>query len=257
MLPEVSRKRDGLPECGAVVVRQGVSDEHPGAEARRVAEIEVNGPRSVFFCARMCSGGGAPSPRNTFFASWRRAHLPFGTLFLRPGGRPVPSAPLNSPSRPYPAPLNTLAPPPGSTAEPPAPPCPAPLNALVPPRLHRRTPCPSPSRAAEHAGPAPACAAEPPPVPPPSRTGLRRRIRRLAPVPPRLHRRTPCPSPSRAAEHAGPLPVGAPETSPEGPQHAPESPFRGHLSKSRPRSWVFRGIFRTFGCKKCLLQPIT
>lgn len=146
----------------------------------------------------MCSGGGAPSPRNTFFASWRRAHLPFGTLFLRPGGRPVPSAPLNSPSRPYPAPLNTLAPPPGSTAEPPAPPCPAPLNALVPPRLHRRTPCPSPSR---------------------------------------------------AAEHAGPLPVGAPETSPEGPQHAPESPFRGHLSKSRPRSWVFRGIFRTFGCK--------
>lgn len=146
----------------------------------------------------MCSGGGAPSPRNTFFASWRRAHLPFGTLFLRPGGRPVPSAPLNSPSCPYPAPLNTLAPPPGSTAEPPAPPCPAPLNALVPPRLHRRTPCPSPSR---------------------------------------------------AAEHAGPLPVGAPETSPEGPQHAPESPFRGHLSKSRPRSWVFRGIFRTFGCK--------
>lgn len=146
----------------------------------------------------MCSGGGAPSPRNTFFASWRRAHLPFGTLFLRPGGRPVPSAPLNSPSRPCPAPLNALAPPPGSTAEPPAPPCPAPLNALAPPRLHRRTPCPSPSR---------------------------------------------------AAEHAGPLPVGAPETSPEGPQHAPESPFRGHLSKSRPRSWVFRGIFRTFGCK--------
>ena len=169
MLPEVSRKRDGLPECGAVVVRQGVSDEHPGAEARRVAEIEVNGPRSVFFvpvCVRAA------------------AHLPFGTLFLRPGGRPVPSAPLNSPSRPYPAPLNAL-------------------------------------------------------------------------VPPRLHRRTPCPSPSRAAEHAGPLPVGAPETSPEGPQHAPESPFRGHLSKSRPRSWVFRGIFRTFECKKCLLQPIT
>lgn len=152
----------------------------------------------------MCSGGGAPSPRNTFFASWRRAHLPFGTLFLRPGGRPVPSAPLNSPSRPYPAPLNTLAPPP-----------PAPQN----PRLFR--PPPVPHRA--------------PPL--------------NALVPPRLHRRTPCPSPSRAAEHAGPLPVGAPETSPEGPQHAPESPFRGHLSKSRPRSWVFRGIFRTFGCK--------
>lgn len=114
----------------------------------------------------MCSGGGAPSPRNTFFASWRRAHLPFGTLFLRPGGRPVPSAPLNSPSRPYPAPLNTLAPPPpapqnprpfrprpapGPTAEragpAPAPPQnplhrprPAPLNTLTPPRLHRRPP---------------------------------------------------------------------------------------------------------------------
>ena len=112
---------------------------------------------------------------------------------------PPPPAPQNPRlHRPRPAPLNTLAPPPGSTAEPPAPPCPAPLNALVPPRLHRRTPSPSPSR---------------------------------------------------AAEHAGPLPVGAPETSPEGPQHAPESPFRGHLSKSRPRSWVFRGIFRTFGCK--------
>lgn len=150
----------------------------------------------------MCSGGGAPSPRNTFFASWRRAHLPFGTLFLRPGGRPVPSAPLNSPSRPYPAPLNTLA----------------------RPRLRRRTP---------------ACSAPVPHRAPP--------LNALAP--PRLHRRTPSPSPSRAAEHAGPLPVGAPETSPEGPQHAPESPFRGHLSKSRPRSWVFRGIFRTFGCK--------
>lgn len=159
----------------------------------------------------MCSGGGAPSPRNTFFASWRRAHLPLGTLFLRPGGaavgfaprsglwegagrrstgnapllppggRSVPSAPLNSPSRPCPAPLNTLAPPP-----------PAPQN----PRLFRPRPAPGPT-----------------------------------------------------AERAGPLPVGAPETSPEGPQHAPESPFRGHLSKSRPRSWVFRGIFRTFGCK--------
>ena len=202
----------------------------------------------------MCSGGGAPSPRNTFFASWRRAHLPFGTLFLRPGGRPVPSAPLNSPSRPYPAPLNTLAPPP-----------PAPQN----PRLFRPRPAPGPT--AERAGPAPAppqnplhrprpaplntlapppgSTAEPPAPPCPAPLN--------APVPPRLHRRTPCPSPSRAAEHAGPLPVGAPETSPEGPQHAPESPFRGHLSKSRPRSWVFRGIFRTFECKKCLLQPIT
>lgn len=87
----------------------------------------------------MCSGGGAPSPRNTFFASWRRAHLPFGTLFLRPGGRPVPSAPLNSPSCPYPAPLNTLAPPP-----------PAPQN----PRLFRPRPAPGPT--AERAGPAPA-----------------------------------------------------------------------------------------------------
>ena len=183
----------------------------------------------------MCSGGGAPSPRNTFLRPGGGRIFPSEHFFcdpaarpsalhpaaafgrgrgggrlamppLPPGGRPVPSAPLNSPSRPYPAPLNTLAPPPGSTAEPPAPPCPAPLNALVPPRLHRRTPCPSPSR---------------------------------------------------VAEHAGPLPVGAPETSPEGPQHAPESPFRGHLSKSRPRSWVFRGIFRTFECKKCLLQPIT
>lgn len=172
----------------------------------------------------MCSGGGAPSPRNTFFASWRRAHLPFGTLFLRPGGRPVPSAPLNSPSRPYPAPLNTLAPPP-----------PAPQN----PRLFRPRPAPGPT--AERAGPAPA----------PPQNPLHRP--RPAPLntlaPPRLRRRTPCPSPSRAAEHAGPLPVGAPETYPEGPQHAPESPFRGHLSKSRPRSWVFRGIFRTFGCK--------
>lgn len=201
MLPEVSRKRDGLPECGAVVVRQGVSDEHPGAEARSVAEIEVNGPRSVFFvpvCVRAA------------------AHLPLGTLFLRPGGgrifpsehffcdpAAVPSAPLNSPSRPYPAPLNTLAPPP-----------PAPQN----PRLFCPRPAPGPT--AERAG---------------SASGL--------------HRRTTCTAPSRAAEHAGPLPVGAPETSPEGPQHAPESPFRGHLSKSRPRSWVFRGIFRTFGCK--------
>ncbi len=137
MLPEVSRKRDGLPECGAVVVRQGVSDEHPGAEARSVAEIEVNGPRSVFFvpvCVRAA------------------AHLPLGTLFLRPGGgrifpsehffcdpAAVPSAPLNSPSRPYPAPLNTLAPPP-----------PAPQN----PRLFCPRPAPGPT--AERAGPAPA-----------------------------------------------------------------------------------------------------
>ena len=221
----------------------------------------------------MCSGGGAPSPRNTFFASWRRAHLPFGTLFLRPGGRPVPSAPLNSPSRPYPAPLNTLAPPPPApqnprlfrppvpplsrAAEHAGPPPPAPQN----PRLFRPRPAPGPT--AERAGPAPAppqnplhrprpaplntlapppgFTAEPPAPPCPAPLN--------ALVPPRLHRRTPCPSPSRAAEHAGPLPVGAPETSPEGPQHAPESPFRGHLSKSRPRSWVFRGIFRTFGCK--------
>ena len=202
----------------------------------------------------MCSGGGAPSPRNTFFASWRRAHLPFGTLFLRPGGRPVPSAPLNSPSRPYPAPLNTLAPPP-----------PAPQN----PRLFRPRPAPGPT--AERAGPAPAPPQNPlhrprsAPLntlaPPPGSTAEPPAPPCPAPlnalVPPRLHRRTPCPSPSRAAEHAGPLPVGAPETSPEGPQHAPESPFRGHLSKSRPRSWVFRGIFRTFECKKCLLQPIT
>lgn len=194
----------------------------------------------------MCSGGGAPSPRNTFFASWRRAHLPFGTLFLRPGGRPVPSAPLNSPSRPYPAPLNTLAPPP-----------PAPQN----PRLFRPRPAPGPT--AERAGPAPAPPQNPvhrprpAPLntlaPPPGSTAEPPAPPCPAPlnalVPPRLHRRTPCPSPSRAAEHAGPLPVGAPETSPEGPQHAPESPFRGHLSKSRPRSWVFRGIFRTFGCK--------
>ena len=224
----------------------------------------------------MCSGGGAPSPRNTFFASWRRAHLPFGTLFLRPGGaavgfaprsglwegagrrstghapplppggRPVPSAPLNSPSRPYPAPLNTLAPPP-----------PAPQN----PRLFRPRPAPGPT--AERAGPAPAPPQNPlhrprpAPLntlaPPPGSTAEPPAPPCPAPlnalVPPRLHRRTPCPSPSRAAEHAGPLPVGAPETSPEGPQYAPESPFRGHLSKSRPRSWVFRGIFRTFGCK--------
>lgn len=194
----------------------------------------------------MCSGGGAPSPRNTFFASWRRAHLPFGTLFLRPGGRPVPSAPLNSPSRPYPAPLNTLAPPP-----------PAPQN----PRLFRPRPAPGPT--AERAGPAPAPPQNPlhrprpAPLntlaPPPGSTAEPPAPPCPAPlnalVPPRLHRRTPSPSPSRAAEHAGPLPVGAPETSPEGPQHAPESPFRGHLSKSRPRSWVFRGIFRTFGCK--------
>ena len=202
----------------------------------------------------MCSGGGAPSPRNTFFASWRRAHLPFGTLFLRPGGRPVPSAPLNSPSRPYPAPLNTLAPPP-----------PAPQN----PRLFRPRPAPGPT--AERAGPAPAPPQNPlhrprpAPLntlaPPPGSTAEPPAPPCPAPlnalVPPRLHRRTPSPSPSRAAEHAGPLPVGAPETSPEGPHHAPESPFRGHLSKSRPRSWVFRGIFRTFECKKCLLQPIT
>ena len=194
----------------------------------------------------MCSGGGAPSPRNTFFASWRRAYLPFVTLFLRPGGRPVPSAPLNSPSRPYPAPLNTLAPPP-----------PAPQN----PRLFRPRPAPGPT--AERAGPAPAPPQNPlhrprpAPLntlaPPPGSTAEPPAPPCPAPlnalVPPRLHRRTPSPSPSRAAEHAGPLPVGAPETSPEGPQHAPESPFRGHLSKSRPRSWVFRGILRTFGCK--------
>ena len=186
-------------------------------------------PSEHFFCVL---AAGASSLRNTFFATRRPARpvctseLPVPPLSRAaehagpapacaaepppvppprpaPGptaerAGPAPAPPQNPLHRPRPAPLNTLAPPPGSTAEPPAPPCPAPLNALVPPRLHRRTPCPSPSR---------------------------------------------------AAEHAGPLPVGAPETSPEGPQHAPESPFRGHLSKSRPRSWVFRGIFRTFGCK--------
>ena len=159
----------------------------------------------------MCSGGGAPSPRNTFFASWRRAHLPFGTLFLRPGGRPVPSAPLNSPSRPYPAPLNTLAPPP-----------PAPQN----PRLFRPRPAPGPT--AERAGPAPA-----PPQNP-------------------LHRPRPAPLNTLALSRLGPR-----KPPPKGRNTPPESPFRGHLSKSRPRSWVFRGIFRTFECKKCLLQPIT
>lgn len=175
-------------------------------------------PSEHFFCVpaarrRLCTpqrplgGGGAA-------VDWQCPPLP-------PGGRPVPSAPLNSPSRPYPAPLNTLAPPP-----------PAPQN----PRLHRPRPAPLNTLA-----PPPGSTAEPPAPPCPAPLN--------ALVPPRLHRRTPCPSPSRAAEHAGPLPVGAPETSPEGPQHAPESPFRGHLSKSRPRSWVFRGIFRTFGCK--------
>ena len=211
-------------------------------------------PSEHFFCVL---AAGASSLRNTFFATRRPARpvctseLPVPPLsraaehagppppapqnprLFRPRPAPGPTAeragpapapPQNSLHRPRPAPLNTLAPPPGSTAEPPAPPCPAPLNALAPPRLHRRTP---------------ACSAPVPHRAPP--------LNALAP--PRLHRRTPSPSPSRAAEHAGPLPVGAPETSPEGPQHAPESPFRGHLSKSRPRSWVFRGIFRTFGCK--------
>lgn len=223
----------------------------------------------------MCSGGGAPSPRNTFLRPGGGRIFPSEHFFcdpaarpsalhpaaafgrgrgggrlamppLPPGGRPVPSAPLNSPSRPYPAPLNTLAPPP-----------PAPQN----PRLFRPRPAPGPT--AEHAGPAPAPPQNPlhrprpAPLntlaPPPGSTAEPPAPPCPAPlnalVPPRLHRRTPSPSPSRAAEHAGPLPVGAPETSPEGPQHAPESPFRGHLSKSRPRSWVFRGIFRTFGCK--------
>lgn len=174
-------------------------------------------------------------------------HLPLGTLFLRPGGgRIFPSEhffcdPAARPSALHPAAAfgrgrggGRLAMPPPPSRRPARPVCTSEL------------PFPPLSRAAEHAGPAPACAAEPPPVPPPSCTGP---APLNALVPPRLHRRTPCPSPSRAAEHAGPLPVGAPETSPEGPQYAPESPFRGHLSKSRPRSWVFRGIFRTFGCK--------
>ena len=192
MLPEVSRKRDGLPECGAVVVRQGVSDEHPGAEARRVAEIEVNGPRSVFFvpvCVRAA------------------AHLPLGTLFLRPGGGRI-----------------------------------FPSEHFFATRRRGRRLC-TPQRPLGGGG----AAVDWPCPPPPSRRPARPVCTSELPVPPL----------SRAAEHAGPLPVGAPETSPEGPQHAPESPFRGHLSKSRPRSWVFRGIFRTFECKKCLLQPIT
>ena len=205
------------------------------------------------------------------------AHLPLGTLFLRPGGgRIFPSEHffatrrrgrrLCTPQRPLGGG--------GAAVDWPCPPPPSRRPAR--PVCTSELPVPPLSRAAEHAGPAPACAAEPPPVPPPSRP-YPAPLNTLAPppgstaeppappcpaplnalVPPRLHRRTPCPSPSRAAEHAGPLPVGAPETSPEGPQHAPESPFRGHLSKSRPRSWVFRGIFRTFECKKCLLQPIT
>lgn len=172
-------------------------------------------PSEHFFCVL---AAGASSLRNTFFATRRRGRrLCTPQRPLGGGGAavdwPCPPPPSRRPARPV------------CTSELPFPPL---------------------SRAAEHAGPAPACAAEPPPVPPPSCTGP---APLNALVPPRLHRRTPCPSPSRAAEHAGPLPVGAPETSPEGPQYAPESPFRGHLSKSRPRSWVFRGIFRTFGCK--------
>lgn len=200
------------------------------------------------------------------------AHLPLGTLFLRPGGgRIFPSEhffcdPAARPSALHPAAAfgrgrggGRLAMPPPPSRRPARPVCTSEL------------PVPPLSRAAEHAGPAPAPPQNPlhrprpAPLntlaPPPGSTAEPPAPPCPAPlnalVPPRLHRRTPSPSPSRAAEHAGPLPVGAPETSPEGPHHAPESPFRGHLSKSRPRSWVFRGIFRTFGCKKCLLQPIT
>lgn len=184
----------------------------------------------------MCSGGGAPSPRNTFFASWRRAHLPFGTLFLRPGGRPVPSAPLNSPSRPYPAPLNTLAPPPGSTAEPPARPRPAPLNTLAPPppapqnpRLFRPRPAPGPT--AERAGPAPA---------PPQN---------------HLHRPRPAPLNTLALSRLGPR-----KPPPKGRNTPPKALFGAICRKVAPGVGYFVEYFVPLdanGCKKCLLQPIT
>ena len=192
----------------------------------------------------MCSGGGAPSPRNTFFASWRRAHLPFGTLFLRPGGaavgfaprsglwegagrrstghapplppggRPVPSAPLNSPSRPYPAPLNTLAPPP-----------PAPQN----PRLFRPRPAPGPT--AERAGPAPA-----PPQNP-------------------LHRPRPAPLNTLALSRLGPR-----KPTPKGRNTPPKALFGAICRKVAPGVGYFVEYFVPLdanGCKKCLLQPIT
>lgn len=183
----------------------------------------------------MCSGGGAPSPRNTFFASWRRAHLPFGTLFLRPGGRPVPSAPLNSPSRPYPAPLNTLAPPP-----------PAPQNPL-----HRPRPAPGPT--AERAGPAPGSTAEHvgPPVP---------------------HRSPPRPLPSCTAElpRSAPRPaplntlalsrLGPRKPPPKGRNTPPKALFGAICRKVAPGVGYFVEYFVPLdanGCKKCLLQPIT
>lgn len=185
-------------------------------------------PSEHFFCVL---AAGASSLRNTFFAT---------------RGRPVPSAPLNSPSRPYPVPLNTLAPPP-----------PAPQN----PRLFRPRPAPGPT--AERAGPAPAppqnhlhCP-RPAPLntlaPPPGSTAEPPAPPCPAPlnalVPPRLHRRTPCPSPSRAAEHAGPLPVVAPETSPKGRNTPPKALFGAICRKVAPGVGYFVEYFVPLNAK--------
>ena len=220
-------------------------------------------PSEHFFCVL---AAGASSPRNTFFASWRRAHLPFGTLFLRPGGaavgfaprsglwegagrrstghapplppggRPVPSAPLNSPSRPYPAPLNTLAPPP-----------PAPQN----PRLFRPRPAPGPT--AERAGPAPAPPQNPlhRPRPAPLNT--------LAPPPGSTAeppaRPRPAPLNTLALSRLGPR-----KPPPKGRNTPPKALFGAICRKVAPGVGYFVEYFVPLdanGCKKCLLQPIT